>query len=155
MNKTWLNNNYSMKIIFWFAINKFHIIIILINRASYNNLLRTRVHFKPSQHRHPEPTENWYDTHTHSEMQTTVNLQRQRDAKNQAKELVQDRERRTNLKSKRKRNIVKKAIELSHMCNMDILILIRDREMDKLFQYSSGKTEATDLFTVEKAYADF
>lgn len=88
-------------------------------------------------------------------MQTTVNLQRQRDAKNQAKELVQDRERRTNLKSKRKRNIVKKAIELSHMCNMDILILIRDREMDKLFQYSSGKTEATDLFTVEKAYADF
>ena len=72
-------------------------------------------------------------------MQSSVSLQKQRDAKNQAKALVQDRERRTNLKSKRKRNIVKKAIELSHMCNMDILILIRDREMDKLFQYSSGR----------------
>ena len=77
--------------------------------------------------------------------------QKKRDAKSQAKALVQDRERRTNLKSKRKRNMIKKAIELSHMCNMDILILIRDREMDKMFQYSSGKAEASDFFSVELA----
>lgn len=65
---------------------------------------------------------------------------------------MQDRERRTNLKSKRKRNIFKKAIELSHMCNMDILILIRDREMDKIFQYSSGQTaDGAELFTIDKA----
>ena len=77
---------------------------------------------------------------------------RKRDEKNKAKQLVQDRERRTNLKSKRKRNIIKKAIELSHMCNMDILILIRDREMDKIFQYSSGQAEDVEtLFTVDKA----
>lgn len=38
------------------------------------------------------------------------------------------------------------------MCNMDILILIRDREMDKIFQYSSGQTaDAQSLFTVDKA----
>ena len=80
---------------------------------------------------------------------------KKREAKNQAKELVQDRERRTNLKSKRKRNMIKKAIELSHMCNMDILILIRDREMDKMFQYSSGKAEATDFFTVERAISHY
>lgn len=41
------------------------------------------------------------------------------------------------------------------MCNMDILILIRDREMDKIFQYSSGKSDSDDLFTVEKAIDNF
>ena len=50
-----------------------------------------------------------------------------------AKTLIQDKERRTNLKNKRKRTIFKKAIELSQMCDMDILILVRDRELDKIY----------------------
>ena len=38
------------------------------------------------------------------------------------------------------------------MCDMDILILIRDREMDKLFQYSSGKeNDDKNLFSVATA----
>ena len=41
------------------------------------------------------------------------------------------------------------------MCNMDILILIRDREMDKIFQYSSGQTDGADLFTVDTAMKNY
>lgn len=37
---------------------------------------------------------------------------------------------------------------------MEILILVRDRELDKIYQYSSG-TPDTDLFTVEEAYNQF
>lgn len=64
--------------------------------------------------------------------------------------MVTDRERRTNLKSKRRRNLFKKAIELSQMCDMQILILVHDTELDKIFQYSSGSPD-TKLFTVDEA----
>ena len=40
------------------------------------------------------------------------------------------------------------------MCDMDILILVRDRELDKIYQYSSG-TPDSNLFTVEEAYKQF
>ena len=40
------------------------------------------------------------------------------------------------------------------MCDMEVLILVRDRELDKIYQYSSG-TPDTNLFTVEEAYQQF
>ena len=38
----------------------------------------------------------------------------------------QNKERRVNLKSKRKRNLIKKAIELSKMLDMNIFIVFQD-----------------------------
>ena len=57
---------------------------------------------------------------------------------------------RINLKSKRLRNLIKKAIELSQMCDLDISLVMRDREMNKVTQYCSGFPE-DELFTAEDA----
>ncbi len=48
------------------------------------------------------------------------------------REKVGDRLKRINLKRKRKRNLIKKAIEISQMCDLDISIIIKDRELDKM-----------------------
>ena len=40
------------------------------------------------------------------------------------------------------------------MCNMNVLILIHDREMDKIFQYSSGSPD-TNIFSIEQAYSEY
>ena len=45
---------------------------------------------------------------------------------------IDDRNKRINLKSKRLRNLIKKAIELSQMCDLDISIVIRDQEMKRV-----------------------
>lgn len=57
---------------------------------------------------------------------------------------------RINLKSKRLRNLIKKAIELSQMCDIDISLVMMDREMNKVTQYCSGSQE-DGLFTAEDA----
>ena len=54
------------------------------------------------------------------------------------KEVIEDKAKRINLKSKRKRTLIRKAIEVSQMCELDILILIQDRETNKLIEYNSG-----------------
>ena len=56
-------------------------------------------------------------------------------AKNNKKEVkfIEDKKKRANLKSKRKRNIFKKAIELEKMFDQDICIVIRDKETDKVY----------------------
>jgi len=71
-------------------------------------------------------------------------------ASNKSITRVSDRLKRINLKSKRKRNLIKKAIELSKMCDLDITIIIKDRELDKIIQYSSGIPES-GTFTPETA----
>ena len=63
---------------------------------------------------------------------------------------INDRMKRINLKSKRLRNLIKKAIELSQMCDLDISLVMRDREMNKVTQYCSGFPEDT-LFNAEEA----
>ena len=89
-------------------------------------------------------------------------------------QMVQDKIKRINLKSKRKRTLIKKAIEVSHMCNLDIYIIINDRDCDKVIQYQSSCGSSTTnsaldddadkavdesnqappkLFTLEKAVA--
>lgn len=50
----------------------------------------------------------------------------------------QNRERRVNLKAKRKRNLVKKAIELSKKLDMRVLIVFQDKDTDKMSVYNSG-----------------
>ena len=57
---------------------------------------------------------------------------------------------RINLKSKRKKTLIKKAIEISQMCQVDILLVIQDSEMNKMIEYNSG-TKEKGLYTVDRA----
>ena len=68
------------------------------------------------------------------------------------KEVIEDKAKRINLKSKRKRTLIRKAIEVSQMCELDILILIQDRETNKLIEYNSGGLQKA-IFTISEAIA--
>ena len=60
--------------------------------------------------------------------------------------IIDDKQQRINTKSKRKRTLIRKGIEVSQKCSLDILIVIRDKETNKIYEYNSGKpTDA--LFT--------
>ena len=50
-------------------------------------------------------------------------------------EYVKDRTLRNIAYHVRKRGLIKKAIELSAMCGLDIYLLIHDKEKDKIIQY--------------------
>ena len=56
---------------------------------------------------------------------------------------VQDKVYRINIKSKRKRTLLRKAIEISKMCQLEIHIVIKDRETHKIIEYCSGEDEAS------------
>ena len=64
---------------------------------------------------------------------------------------IQDKRKRANMKSKRKRNLFKKTCELEKLFDLDICIVIRDRETDKIYQFKSGSEEA-GYFDVEVAH---
>ena len=57
---------------------------------------------------------------------------------------------RINVKSKRKRYLFKKAIELSQMCDLQIAIIVRDKIFDRLTTYCSGKI-SEGIFSAENA----
>lgn len=64
--------------------------------------------------------------------------------------MIQDKAKRINLKSKRTRTLIRKAIEVSQLCNLDIHLVMRDRDQNKLIEYSSVD-EAENMFTLAKA----
>ena len=65
---------------------------------------------------------------------------------------IADRTKRINHKSKRLRNLIKKAIELSLMCDLDISMIVRDREIGKYTKYQSGnEIPEGDVFSPEIA----
>lgn len=64
-----------------------------------------------------------------------------------------DKARRQNLKQKRKRNLIKKAIELTRKLDMDIHMVLKDRDTNRLSQYSSGD-QIRGHFTLEQAIKD-
>ena len=66
------------------------------------------------------------------------------------KKMIEDKAQRVNIKSKRKRTLFRKAIEVSQLCSIDILIIIRDNETNKLIEYSSGKSDS-ELFSINEA----
>ena len=39
---------------------------------------------------------------------------------------------RINVKSKRRKNIIKKAIELRRLCGLEVLVIIKDKEYNKV-----------------------
>ena len=66
------------------------------------------------------------------------------------KELVQDKAKRINLKSKRTRTLIRKAIEVSQMCDLDVHIVLKDRESNKVIEYSSINADGQS-FSIENA----
>ena len=67
--------------------------------------------------------------------------QKRREVKQQRKQMVDDRLKRINMKSKRKRTIIKKVIEFSQMCNVGVLLVIHDAEYHKVIEYNSGTAQ--------------
>ena len=59
--------------------------------------------------------------------------------KNAAKlpELIKNRNNRLNIKSKRRRNLIKKAVELRRLCGQEIYLLVIDQEQNKHHIYNS------------------
>lgn len=66
-----------------------------------------------------------------------------------APERIENKARRVNLKCKRKRNIIKKAIELNKMLEMSVYMVLFDRDTGKYFQYASGDARVGH-FNLEK-----
>ena len=64
--------------------------------------------------------------------------------------MIDDKIKRINIKSKRRSTLVNKVIELSQLCDLDILLVINDTEMNKVIEYNSG-TERKGHFTLEDA----
>ena len=52
--------------------------------------------------------------------------------------MVEDKHSRTNMKSKRKKTLIKKVIEFSQLFNLDVMLIIHDKEALKLYEYNSG-----------------
>ena len=57
------------------------------------------------------------------------------------KNLIQDKAKRINLKSKRTRTLLRKAIEVSQMCDLDIHITVYDRTFGKITEYNSTNAD--------------
>ena len=67
---------------------------------------------------------------------------------------IEQKQARTNIKSMRRRNMFKKAIELHAMCDLDILIITHDKELNRLMVYNSCPTAYFDSLEVQKFMHD-
>lgn len=52
---------------------------------------------------------------------------------------IENRLKRINIKSKRRRILLKKAMELKHLCGLEMLIIIKDTEFNKFTIYNSSE----------------
>lgn len=60
---------------------------------------------------------------------------------------IENQSKLTNVKSKRRRNLVKKAIELSNLCDVETVLVVRDKKTKRITLYESS----ADEFTLEDA----
>lgn len=56
-------------------------------------------------------------------------------------EFIKDQTKMTNAKSKRRRNLVKKAIELSSLCDLETILVVRDAKNRRVTIYESAPEE--------------
>lgn len=56
-------------------------------------------------------------------------------------DVIKDHAKLTNVKSKRRRNLVKKAIELSNMCDVETIVVVRDKKNKRITLYESNEKE--------------
>lgn len=77
-----------------------------------------------------------------------------RKQKIEQKQPIDDKVKRSNFLCKRKKTLTKKARELSELCNVDVLLFIRDRDTNKLYEYNRGCYEKSsfDLHDAIQAY---
>ena len=71
--------------------------------------------------------------------------------------LIQNNIHRNNTKCKRKRNLIKKCMQLSKLCDQQIVLVIYDKHLGKMYKYSSGEDEfdvkhANDIIETIKSY---
>ena len=50
---------------------------------------------------------------------------------------IEDRTKRINIKCKRRKNLLKKAMEFRELCDQEILLIIKDSEFNKFTIYNS------------------
>ena len=62
-------------------------------------------------------------------------------------EKIQDQSKRTNVLSKRRRNLVKKTIELSNLCDVETILVVRDKKNHRITLYESSP----DNFSIDEA----
>lgn len=67
------------------------------------------------------------------------------------KQLIEDRLKRINMKSKRKKTLLKKVIEFSKMFDMQVFLVMHDQEMNKVIEYNSGSPEKKGIFDKDAA----
>lgn len=65
-------------------------------------------------------------------------------------EKCSDKKRRINLKNKRVKNYIKKGIELAAMLDMDVYLVLNDKDQNRVSQYTSGDVHQGH-FTLDKA----
>ena len=63
-------------------------------------------------------------------------------------EMIQDKFKRKTACSKRKRGIIKKAMELSILCNQNILMIIYDKDKNKAVNYFSENNVDLDKLQI-------
>ena len=62
---------------------------------------------------------------------------------------IEDRCKRINIKSKRRKNLFKKAIEIRYKCGLEMLVIMKDAEFGKYTVYNSC-TESFDMKDVNR-----
>ena len=65
--------------------------------------------------------------------------------------VIDDRTKRINLKSKRKKTLMKKVMEMSQLFNLGIFLVIHDHEFNKVYEYNSGTYES-GLFQIDDVH---
>ena len=65
-------------------------------------------------------------------------------------ERCEDKKRRVNLKNKRMKNYIKKGIELAAMLDMDVYLVLNDKDSGKVSEYTSGDSNRGH-FTLDRA----
>ena len=66
---------------------------------------------------------------------------------------IEDRTKRINIKSKRRKNLFKKAFEIGFKCDLEVLLILKDTEFRKYTVYNSSM-DCFDTLDVERLFKE-